>query len=462
MRRRLFWALFGMASLAVLLLVAGTAGVANGARLRATRSELDRAGSVVAELVAERDLDRAAVAALVRGERVERLTDELAALRRAAGGSEVAVVGVTRGGRLVARPAVAALGVDAVALAAGETGALGGRREGWVGVVVPVPGSADPALGVVLSRDAPLDLSVPPAAVAGVLGVVAAISAAVAGGMSSGLSRRLSVVASAAGRLAAGDLSSRAEVAGDDEVTDLAVAFNDMATEVEGARARERELLLAVGHDLRTPLTTIGGYAEALAEGVESREETTRIGRVLVAESGRLRRLIEDITLLTRLEAADLAIRPEPVDVDALVAEVVVPFADRAAAVGVRVIVEAEETGRRLLDPDRVGQILGNLLDNALRYTPEAGTVAVTLTQETGDVRLSVADTGAGIDPDDLPHVFERSYVARRYRGVRPEGSGLGLSIVERLVAAMGGEVGVESAPGRGTTFAVVLPAPVA
>lgn len=461
MRRRLFWALFGMASLAILLVAVGAAGVVNAARLRATRAELARAGSVVAELVAGRDLDREAAAALVRGERVERLTDELAVLRRAAGGREVAVVAVTRAGRLVARPAVAALGVDPGALAAGRTVDLGGRREGWVGVAVPVPGTADPTLGVVLSRDAPVDLSVPPAAVAGVLGVVAAVAAAVAGWMSSGLVRRLSAVTSAARRLASGDLSSRAEVAGDDEIAGLAVTFNDMAGEVEAARARERELLLAVGHDLRTPLTTIAGYAEALADGVEAREETTRIGRVLVSESGRLRRLIEDITLLARLEAADLAIRPEPVEVDALVSELAVPFTDRAGAVGVRVAVEAGETGRRLLDPDRVGQIIGNLLDNALRYTPEGGVVTVTVVPEEGQVRLTVADTGAGIEPGDLPHVFERSYVARRYRGVRPEGSGLGLSIVERLVATMGGEVGVEATPGRGTTFTVVLPAPV-
>lgn len=462
MQRRLFWALFGMASLATVLVAVGAAGVVNAARLRATRAELARAGAVVAELVAARNLDREAAAALVRGERVERLTDELAALRRAAGGSDVAVVAVTRAGRLVARPAVAAFGVDAGALAAGEPVALGGRRDGWVGVAVPVPGTADPTLGVVLSRDAPVDLSVPPVAVAGVLGVVAAAAAVVAGWMSSGLTRRLSAVTSAARRLASGDLSSRAEVAGDDEIAELAAAFDDMAAQVEGSRTRERELLLAVGHDLRTPLTTITGYAEALADGVGSdgTGEVARIGRVLVVEAGRLRRLIEDVTLLARLEAAELAVRPEPVDVAALVAGLAVPFADRAAAVGVRVDVEADETGRRLLDPDRLGQILGNLLDNALRYTPEAGTVTVRLAAGADRVRLVVADTGAGIDPEDLPHVFERSYVARRYRGVRPEGSGLGLSIVERLVAAMGGSVGVGSTPGRGTTFTVDVPAP--
>ncbi len=118
-----------------------------------------------------------------------------------------------------------------------------------------------------------------------------------------------------------------------------------------------------------------------------------------------------------------------------------------------------DDVGPVEIDPDRIAQIAGNLLDNALRYTPEQGRVTVVLAHTGSSVELEVSDSGPGIDAEDLPHVFERLYVARRYRPIRPEGSGLGLSIVKELAEAMGGEVHVTSALGEGTTVAVTLPA---
>ncbi len=122
---------------------------------------------------------------------------------------------------------------------------------------------------------------------------------------------------------------------------------------------------------------------------------------------------------------------------------------------------ELTDVGLVEIDPDRIAQIAGNLLDNALRYTPEGGSVAVRLRSEAGVVRFEVADSGPGIDREDLPHVFERLYVAQRYRPVRPEGSGLGLTIVKELTDAMGGRVSVDSSPGRGTSVTVELSADV-
>lgn len=461
MRRRLFWALFGMAALSTVLVAVGAIGIVNSARFRATRTELTRAGQVIAELVAERGLDGARVAALIGGDRVERITDELAVVRRAAGGSDLAFVAVTPAGRVVARPAVAALGIDPEALLAGETVPIGGRRAGFVGVAVPVPGDTDGTrLAVVLSRSVPVELSVPAGPVAAVLVVVAVLSLLLARVIASGLTRRLSTVAAAARALSVGDLGARAPVEGADELAELEKAFNEMAVELEASRGREREFLLAVGHDLRTPLTTIAGYAEALADGVDDPAETARIGSVLEVEAGRLGRLIEDIALLARIDSSEFGLRPGPVDVAALVGDLSAPYADRAAAARVRLVVDGTVSGPRMLDADRIGQILSNLLDNALRYTPEAATVTVTCSGDAENVVLSVSDSGPGIEPEDLPHVFERFYVARRYRGVRPEGSGLGLSVVERLVAAMGGSVEVDSALGVGTTFRVTIPAP--
>jgi two-component system sensor histidine kinase BaeS len=269
-------------------------------------------------------------------------------------------------------------------------------------------------------------------------------------------------VAEASRRLSGGDLSARAEVEGDDELSEVAHAFNEMAARLAEVKAREREFLLAVGHDLRTPLTTISGYAEALADAAADPEETRRIGGVLEGETTRLRRLIEDVMLLARLDSAEFTLRPEPVDVAAHLSEVLEGFRPRAERARVRLAADLEADGLRLVDPDRLAQVVGNLVENALRYTPEAGEVRVTARVEGERLEVEVSDTGPGIDAEDLPRIFERFYVARKYRGVRPEGSGLGLSIVQRLVAAMGGEVSADSTPGEGTTVRVVLPAPAA
>ena len=270
--------------------------------------------------------------------------------------------------------------------------------------------------------------------------------------------RRLAGLEEASRRIAAGDLGARAPDDGDDEITAVSVAFNEMAGELESVRERERAFLMAVGHDLRTPLTTIRGYAEALDEGAVDAEDIERVASILHVQTGRLSRLVEDLTLLARLEAREFTLRPEPVDLAAHVAEIVEPYRERAAAVDVRVTVSAEPVGMVVVDPDRLSQICGNLLDNALRYTPGGGSVTVRVGPVDGFARLAVTDSGPGIDPEDLPGVFDRFSVAQRYRPVRPEGSGLGLSIVNELVEAMGGRVAVESALGAGTTVTVDLP----
>lgn len=271
--------------------------------------------------------------------------------------------------------------------------------------------------------------------------------------------RRLAGLEGASRRIADGDLGARAPVDGDDEITAVSVAFNDMAGELEAVRERERAFLMAVGHDLRTPLTTIRGYAEALDEGAVDAADMERVASVLHVQTDRLSRLVEDLTLLARLEAREFSLRPEPVDVGAHVKEIVESYRERADRVFVRLSFTAAPVGLVTVDPDRLSQICGNLLNNALRYTPDGGAVAVRVESAGESVRLSVADSGPGIDPGDLPRVFDRLYVAERYRPIRPEGSGLGLSIVKELVDAMGGGVAVDSRLGRGTTVTVDLPA---
>lgn len=270
--------------------------------------------------------------------------------------------------------------------------------------------------------------------------------------------RRLAGLEAASRAFAGGDFAARAPVQGDDEITSVSIAFNDMASQLQAARGRERDFLMSVGHDLRTPLTTIRGYAEALDSGDIDPEDLDRVGGVLHIQTDRLSRLVEDLMLLARLEAREFTLRLEPVDLAAHVKEIVESFRARADAAYVRVSFDpSPAVGLVVIDPDRIGQVCTNLLDNAMRYTPEGGTVTVGIDRERDLVRLWVRDTGPGIDKEDLARVFERLYVAQRYRPIRPEGSGLGLSIVKELVDAMSGTIRVESEPGVGTLVTVEL-----
>ena len=276
--------------------------------------------------------------------------------------------------------------------------------------------------------------------------------------MAGWIGRRLSGLEAASRRIAKGDLTARAPTEGDDEITAASVAFNDMAEQLEATRQREREFLMSIGHDLRTPLTTIRGYAEALDDGLVSADDTGRAAEVLHLSTDRLSRLVEDIMLLARLEAQEFTLQPEDVEVGAYVAGIVETYRVRARSLGLKIDLDTVDNGVVSLDPDRFGQVCSNLIENAMRYTPELGRVAVSVGCSDDSVRLTVADAGPGIDPEDIDRVFDRLFVAQHYRPIRPEGSGLGLTIVREIVDAMGGTIEVRSTPGSGTSFSVEIP----
>ncbi|MDH3470580.1 MAG: HAMP domain-containing histidine kinase [Acidimicrobiia bacterium] len=289
------------------------------------------------------------------------------------------------------------------------------------------------------------------------LGVGLVLAALLATWLARSTGRRLDGLAVAAGAIAGGDLAARAPLSGSDEITEVAGAFNDMAGQLESGRQRESDFLMSIGHDLRTPLTTIRGYAEALADGELDTVDLPRVAASLEIQSSRLARLVEDIMLLSRLEAREFSLRPEPVDLAAHLKEAAGVYSSQADEDRVRLELDIDPVGTVQVDPDRIGQILNNLIENALRYTPQGGTVGVHLQRHDDTISLSVSDTGPGIDPEDLPRVFDRLYVAQRYRPIRPEGSGLGLNIVKELVDSMGAQVGVTSELGKGTTVFVEL-----
>ena len=267
------------------------------------------------------------------------------------------------------------------------------------------------------------------------------------------LARPIDQLSRATRRLAAGADDVAVPVAGEDELAELGRSFNTMAGELARARETQRSFLESVSHELKTPLTAIRGYGEALADGAVA---SGRAGEVVVAESGRLERLVGDLLELARFGRADFEVARRPVDLSDVAAQAVRRHSPRARELGVALSADGDQGAAGLGDADRMLQATSNLVENALRLTPAGGTV--TLTARAAEI--SVADTGPGLAAADLPRAFERFYLHRRYRSEREDGSGLGLAIVGELVEAMGGTVAAGAAPGGGAVFTLRL-APV-
>jgi two-component system, OmpR family, sensor kinase len=279
----------------------------------------------------------------------------------------------------------------------------------------------------------------------------AAIAAIAAFLLAGAVARPIGRVAVASRRLAAGETHGPLPVKGSAEVASLALAFNQMADELERAKDAERSFLLSVSHELKTPLASIRGHGEALLDQVL---DVPKGAGVVVQEANRLERLVRDLLDLARLNQRVFSVTPQPVDLAALAAEAIQRHESEAQRVGVSLVAEANDPAPATADPDRVLQVLSNLIENALRSTPAGGRVIVT----TSPGEFRVADTGPGLAADDLPRAFERFFLHNLYGTNRAVGTGLGLAIVKELTEAMEGSVSVESVVGRGTTFVVRLP----
>jgi two-component system sensor histidine kinase BaeS len=261
----------------------------------------------------------------------------------------------------------------------------------------------------------------------------------------------------AARRIAAGDLSARVPVPSTrpgDELAALAGSVNAMAEALQRSQGLEQQFLLSVSHDLRTPLTSIRGYAEAIADG--ALPDAAEGGAVILSEARRLERLVGDLLDLAKLETRAFSLSIEAVDLVDIAVGTVDGFRPEADEAGVRLEVDAVEAAIVNGDPDRLAQVAGNLVQNALKFA--SSRIDVRIAIEDGTARLDIVDDGPGIAPDDLAHVFERLYVARHEPRRKEVGSGLGLAIVRELVTAMGGTVAADAAPGGGACLTVRLP----
>jgi signal transduction histidine kinase len=265
------------------------------------------------------------------------------------------------------------------------------------------------------------------------------------------LSRPIGQLAVATRRLAAGDERVAVPVAGEDELANLGRAFNEMALDLGRARDEQRRFLESVSHELKTPLTSVRGYAEALEEGAVGPPEAAR---VIVAEADRLQRLVGDLLDLARLGRAGFSVARERIDLGSIAARAVERHQPQARELSVSLSKAPSNGAWALGDEDRLLQATSNLIENALRLTPPGGSVIV----RAGPGEIAVRDTGPGLAADDIPHAFERFYLHDRYRSERPVGSGLGLAIVKELAGAMGGSVQATSARGSGAEFVVRLP----
>jgi two-component system sensor histidine kinase BaeS len=286
--------------------------------------------------------------------------------------------------------------------------------------------------------------------IAGAIGAaLAAVGSAILARWIAGPVKR---VARASRSLAEGVSPDPVPLGGSAELAMLAQTFNDMAAQLNQAREAERNFLLSVSHELKTPLAAIRGYAEGLEEGVFTGDEAASTIR---EEARRLERLVRDLLELARMNRREFVVHHDRIDLGEVAREVARRYDTDAQAADVELECEAESPAPAVADMDRVLQVVSNLVENALRSTPAGGRVHV----RAGSGLLVVEDTGVGLPPEDVPHAFERFYLHDRNPDGRTRiGSGLGLAIVKELTERMGGTVSVDSEVGRGTTFVVRLP----
>ena len=271
------------------------------------------------------------------------------------------------------------------------------------------------------------------------------------------LTRPLQALTRAAQGIAKGQLEQKVKVSSQDEMGQLALAFNRMSQEVVQANQLRRRMTADIAHDLRTPLTVIGGYVESMRDGVL--KPTTERLSLIYTEIERLQNLVGDLRMLSQADAGELPLNPQQIVPKNLLDRVAALFQHHADRYQVSLQVDASADLPEIrIDEARMMQVMDNLVSNALRYTPEGGSIFLSARVDQGKLELTVRDTGSGIAAEEIPFIFDRFYRADSSRHTETGESGLGLAIVKALVEAHGGTVWAESAPDQGTTIHIDLP----
>jgi two-component system sensor histidine kinase BaeS len=440
-RRRLTFTIVGVVAGALLVAGLGTLLLARRGAVRDTRADLLRQAQTIAQ--AADDARRpAAIIAMQRALKLENAT--------------VARLQPRAGGWVDLPPGVAAAdleGLDAHGSIDGHHGRLA-----YAAATVSTPRART---AIVLTRRVPSSGSG-----VGFFILAASAALAIAAAIGDRLGRRIAKPLEAAeqttSRIAGGDLAARvpAPARGDPELASLATSINSMAEHLARSRGLERQFLLSISHDLRTPLTSIRGFAEAIADGAT--DDDVRAAQVIAAESRRLERLVGDLLDLARLDAREFRFDLAPLDAAAVVTDTVDGFRNEAKDAGVALAVRLDggdgAAATVLADRERLAQVVANLVENALKFA--ATRIDVDVERGSNQVVIAVTDDGPGIPAGEEDRVFDRLYQPERPAPVRPRavGSGLGLAIVAELVRAMRGTVRATAARGGGTRVVVTLP----
>jgi signal transduction histidine kinase len=267
----------------------------------------------------------------------------------------------------------------------------------------------------------------------------------------------LSEITTAAQRVKKGDLSQKVGIGGSSELAELGESFNDMVGKLSHDQELRHNMVADIAHELRTPLSIVQGSVEAMLDGVlpTDTENLTSLHQETVL----LSRLVEDLRTLSLAETGQLRYHAEEIDLKDLAQSVIDGFKTQFAIKNIKVKLETKEDLPSVwADQDRTAQIMRNLLSNAFYYTPEGGSISIKLTSTYEGATISITDTGTGISPEDIKHIFDRFYRVDRSRARKTGGSGLGLAIVKQLVEAQGGQVWVTSTISQGSTFSFNLP----
>ncbi len=269
--------------------------------------------------------------------------------------------------------------------------------------------------------------------------------------------RPIRKLANATEKVASGELGYQVDIQSKDELGKLASSFNSMSADLEKSDLARKQMTADIAHDLRTPLTIMQGYTEAMSDG--KMEGSPEIYEVMHQQAQHLNYLIDDLKTLSLLDSEELSFQIQNINPDFILQQVESAFSPLANEKGILFILNSNHSLPRVnLDPDRLTQILGNLINNAIQVLSPGGKIEVSAVQTRNNLTLQVADDGPGISDEDLPYIFDRSFRVDKSRAAGNGSSGLGLSITKKLVEAQGGIISVESKIGAGTTFQVEFP----